>query len=285
MTLSVKDVITLSSRYLKEHGSPSPRLDAEVLTAHVLGLRRIDLYLAPERPLTDAERSLLRAHVRRRGAGEPVAYITGRREFYGIEFLVTKDVLIPRPETEVLVDAVLESLRGRERPLVVDMGAGSGAIACAVAAHHPTARVVGTDISAGALNVARTNADRIVPDGRIRLVRMDALEALAVLPVADAIVSNPPYVADDDPVDPGVRRHEPAVALFCADRGREVSARLMSQAPSRLKPGGFLVIEAGAVPHREWVRERLAADAAWRGVRALRDAAGDVRGFLAVREA
>ncbi len=281
--LTVKEILARTTRYLKEHGSPSPRLDAEVLTAHALGVRRLDLYLAPERPLDAAEVATLREYVRRRGTGEPVAYITGRREFYGIEFEVTRDVLIPRPETEVLVDAVLEGLRGRDAPAVVDVGTGSGAIACSVAARHPTARVLATDLSERALSVARSNAARLVPDGRVRLVRMDGLTALAPAPLTDAIVSNPPYVAEDEPLDPGARDFEPAVALFCGDRGREVSARLIAQAPSRLKQGGLLAIEVGAVPHRDFVRERLAGSGAWHEVRPLRDAAGEVRGFLAVR--
>lgn len=281
--LTARDVIALTSKYLKDRGSPTPRLDAEVLVAHALGTRRLDLYLAPERPLDAAETATLREYVRRRGSGEPVAYITGRREFYGIEFLVTRDVLIPRPETETLVDAVLEGLRGCHAPVVVDVGTGSGAIACAVAAHHPTVCVVATDLSEQALCVARSNAARIVPDGRVRFVRMDVLESLTVAGLVDVIVSNPPYVSEDDPVDPGARDFEPPMALFCGDRGREVSERLIAQAPSRLKRGGLLVIEVGTASHREWVRERLAGSGAWRDVRPLRDAAGEVRGFLVVR--
>ncbi len=281
--LTVKEVLARSTKYLAERGSPSPRLDAEVLAAHALGVRRLDLYLAPERPLDAAEVATLREHVRRRGTGEPVAYITGRREFYGIEFEVTRDVLIPRPETEVLVDAVLDGLRGRDAPIVVDVGTGSGAIACSVAAHYSTARVLATDLSERALSVARTNAARVVPDGRVRLVRMDVMAALAPVPFADAIVSNPPYVSEDEPLDRGARDFEPAVALFCGDRGREVSARLIAQAPSRLKQGGLLAIEVGTLQHRDWVRDRLVGSEAWHEVRPLRDASGEVRGFLAVR--
>lgn len=281
--LTVRQVIALTSKYLKDRGSASPRLDAEVLTAHALGVRRLDLYLAPERPLDAAETATLREHVRRRGTGEPVAYITGRREFYGIEFEVTRDVLIPRPETEVLVDAVLDGLRGCHAPIVVDVGTGSGAIACSVASRHPTACVLATDLSERALSVARSNIGRLVPDGRVRLVRMDVMTALAPAPLADAIVSNPPYVSENEPLDPGARDFEPAIALFCADRGREVSARLIAQAPSRLKQGGFLAIEVGTVQHRDWVRDHLAGSGAWRDVRPLRDASGVVRGYLAVR--
>lgn len=280
--LTVRDVLVLATRYLKEHGSESPRLDAEVLTAHALGIRRLDLYLDPERPLNSGETATLREYVRRRGAGEPVAYITGRREFYGIEFAVSRDVLIPRPETEVLVDAVLEGLCGREHPLLVDVGTGSGAIACAVAARHPTARVVATDISFPALLSARMNVQRIVPDGRVRLISMDVLIGLGEKPFADAVVSNPPYVAEHDPLDEAARRFEPKVALFCADEGREVTSRLLAQAWSRLKPDGFLAIEVGSNHHREWV-EGLLQSGAWRGVRTLRDAAGEVRGYLATR--
>ncbi len=281
--LTVKEVLAKSTQYLQEHGSPSPRLDAEILTAHALGVRRLDLYLAPDRPLSESETATLREFIRRRGRREPVAYITGRREFYGIEFEVSRGVLVPRPETEVLVDAVLEGVRGRVEPLVVDVGTGSGAIACAVAVHCPGARLLASDVSAEALAVARRNARRLVPDGRVEVVCMDVLAALAEAPIADAVVSNPPYVAEDEPLDEEAQRYEPKVALFCGDGGREVSNRLIAEAPNRLKPGGFLAVEVGSPRHREWVRERLLACALLHEVRALRDASGEVRGFLAYR--
>lgn len=283
MLLTVKDALILTTKYLRDHGSPSPRLDAEVLIAHALGIRRIDLYLSPERPVLESERAILRESVRRRGRGEPVAYITGRREFYGIVFEVTRDVFIPRPETEVLVDAVLDALRGLERPSVVDVGTGSGAIACSVAARHPSAVVLATDVSFKALEIARANVTRNGLSHRVFLAQMDVLEGMVAQPCADVIVSNPPYVSKADPIEPAVREYEPATALYCADDGREVSARLMAQAPARLKPGGSLVIEVGAIPHREWVRAYLERAADWRDVRPLRDAAGEVRGFCAVR--
>jgi len=280
--LTVREVLALSARYLAQRGSESARLDAELLTAHVLGVRRIDLYLSPERPLNEQDRTRLREAVRRRGLGEPVAYITGHREFYGIPIEVAPGALVPRPETEVLVDAVLERIRAVASPRVVDIGTGSGAIACAVVANHSTAQVVATDRSRAALNVAALNVRRYAPDGRIVLLEMDVLSGLARRAFADVIVSNPPYVGESEAhlLDRGVREFEPPEALFCEEMGRAVTRRIIEQAPDRLKPGGALILEVGTPAHREFVQQAL-APAGFCALRALKDPAGVVRGFSA----
>lgn len=280
-TLTVRDAIILSAKYLNKHGSQSPRLDAELLLAHVLGVRRIDLYLDPERPLTFAERDSLREYVRRRGKGEPVAYIIGHKEFYGLDFVVNPDVLIPRPETETLVDALLEHLKAVHSPIVVDVGTGSGSIACAVAKHLPKARVIATDISSCALKVARLNAQRL--GVKMLLMQMDILSALAENRFADAIVANPPYVGEDEPVCEA-SAFEPKLALYCDNQGLAISEQLLKQAPSRLKPGGVLVLEVGSQRHRDFVVCLLASSARWNKVIELRDAARVVRGIMAVAE-
>src|ERR1700722_16606403 len=160
------DIVRLSTTYLGDHGSSSARLDSELLCAQALGLRRIDLYLQFDRPLDEQELTSIRELVRRRGKGEPVAYITGTREFYGRPFTVTSDVLIPRPDTETIVERALVALRvgdGRTAR-VADLGTGSGCIAITLAAEVPGTEVVATDISAAALDVARANAEQLDVD-------------------------------------------------------------------------------------------------------------------------
>lgn len=281
--LTVGEILPLSTRFLKEHGSESPRLDAELLTADVLGVRRLDLYLAPERPLTPTETDTLRESVRRRGRGEPIAYIRGRREFFGLDLAVTRAVLIPRPETETLVDAAIQWLRNRggPTPMVVDAGTGSGAIACAIAANLPGARVVATDVCAEALAVAARNVATHGLADRVRLVACNLLEGLAADEVPDLIVSNPPYVAESERplMDRGVLAFEPPIALFSGPEGTDATFTLIDAARARLRPGGALVVEVGTPAQAERVRARM-ADRIAPDVRPLADPAGAVRGFL-----
>lgn len=285
--ITVREVLTLSTRYLEKNGSRSARLDTEILTAMVLGVRRLDLYLAPERPLTGTERESLRGLVRRRGQGEPVAYITGRREFFGLTFRVNPSVLIPRPETEVLVDAVIEWLERRNpvRPRVADVGTGCGAIACSLAARNDGVDVVGTDLSAEALAVAQQNVMELDLEGRVRLVRCDLLQGFESGDALDAVVSNPPYVAEGESglLDPDVRDYEPREALFAGTDGMSVTGRLVHQASRRLKSGGTLILEVGTPSQRDRTRSLLEKDDAFGEVQPLRDAARVVRGLQVER--
>jgi release factor glutamine methyltransferase len=293
--LTVGEVLGRSTRWLAERGSPSARLDAEVLIAAALGIRRLDLYLAPERPLAEDERDRLRELVRRRGAGEPIAYIRGTREFYGFDFAVTPAVLIPRPETEVLVDEVLARLSaavgaqsqadGAPSPAVADVGTGSGAIACAVALREARVRVVATDASEAAVEVARRNVAAHGLDGRVELHCCDLLDAVPREPCLDAVVSNPPYVAEDEAglLDASVRDFEPHSALFAGPDGMAVTRRLVDEAVPRLKPGAPLVVEVGTPAQAARVEALLRGTPGLCDVRALPDAAGVVRGYAAVR--
>jgi release factor glutamine methyltransferase len=226
-------------------------VDAEVLVAHGLGLRRLDLYLQHDRPLSDAELDRLRALVRERARGVPVAHLTGTREFRSLPFRVTRDVLVPRPETEDLVDAALEALRDVASPRVCDVGTGSGCVAISLLVERPDARAFATDVSPAALAVARENAAaRAVAD------RFDAREGSILEPLRgdpahgrlDAVVSNPPYVVRGDPtLEPGVAAHEPAVALYVeGDDPLSTAAAVAREALDALAPGGFLAIEVGA---------------------------------------
>ena len=283
--VDIREVVALSTAFLRDCGSDSPRLDAEILAAHALGLRRLDLYLYPDRPLTEPERDRLRGLVRRRAGGEPVAYLTGTRDFHGITLRVSPAVLIPRPETEVLVDACLDFLAGRTDACIADAGTGSGAVACAIAASHPTVRVVATDMSAEALAVAAGNVAALGLQERVSLVQCDLVSALG--PGLDAVVSNPPYIGERERagLDRSVRDFEPAIALFSGPYGMEATTRLVEQATTRVRAGGILVVEVGVPDQRDAVERLLRGRGAWMDVTGLRDAGRVVRAFRAVRRA
>jgi len=222
------DVLRLSTTYLGEHGSTSARLDSELLCAQALGLRRIDLYLQFDRPLDAEELTSIRELVRRRGKGEPVAYITGTREFYGRPFAVTRDVLVPRPDTETLVQRAVEFLRARPGAelRVADLGTGSGCIAITLAAEVRAAAVTATDVNAAALDVARANAAALDVDvSFVECSWADSLDG-----GYDLVVSNPPYVttAEFDAVDRDVRDFEPRGALVGGDDGLDAYRALLA---------------------------------------------------------
>jgi len=234
--------------YLKQHGSDTPRLDAEVLLAKTLGCQRIELYTTFESVPGDQVRTAFRQLVRRRAEGMPVAYLVGRREFYSMSFRVTPDVLIPRPETELLVVALLDLARERpanEQITICDVGTGSGIIAVCAAKHLPAARVTAIDVSRAALEVARTNAAEHGVEDRIELVESDLFAAVPAERRFDFIVSNPPYVRESElaSLPPDVRHFEPRQALVAGERGTEVIESLVPQAAERLSPGGHLLVE------------------------------------------
>jgi len=221
------DVLRLSTTYLGDHGSTSARLDSELLCAQALGLRRIDLYLQFDRPLDEEELSAIRELVRRRGKGEPVAYITGTREFYGRAFAVTPAVLVPRPDTETLVQRALALLRDRPGAAlrVADLGTGSGCIAITLGAELPGLRLVATDVSAAALDVARGNAAALgVEVEFVECSWADTLDGSF-----DLVVSNPPYVttAELAAVDRDVRDFEPRGALLGGEDGLDAYRALL----------------------------------------------------------
>jgi release factor glutamine methyltransferase len=229
-------------------GVSSPEWDAERLLRHVLGWDRATLVANPDRPVLEAEAERFRALLARRAAREPLQYILGTQAFWQHDFLVSRAVLIPRPETELLVETSLELLKGVERPLVVDVGTGSGCIALSIAAERPDAEVHATDISEAALDVARENARRLGLEGRVRFHHGNLLEPLSGLEVhVHLVVSNPPYVdpAERDALAPEVRDHEPMTALFASDP-KAFPARLARAARDVLRPGGSLVVEIGA---------------------------------------
>ncbi len=226
------------------NASETPRLDAEVLLAHTLGWSRARVLSRLQETITNETLHQFRTLTLRRAAREPVAYLVGRKEFYGLEFVVDRRVLVPRPETETLVDAALEWAKQRPAPLVIaDVGTGSGCIAVALAVHLPQAHIYAIDLFCEALAVARQNVMRHRVDARVTLLTGDLLAPLPQ-PV-DLLVSNPPYTILDE-VDTGVRMHEPHVALDGGHDGLAVYRRLLAAAPAALQPGGALMLEIGA---------------------------------------
>jgi release factor glutamine methyltransferase len=270
--MTLREALTRATRQL----DASPDLcagaarDAALLLRHALGISHAAQLADPKRRLTPAQQAAFDALVQRRLANEPIQYITGEQEFYGLALGVTPAVLIPRPETEQLVEAVLAEL-DPTRPLrILDVGTGSGAIAIALAHHLPRAHVTAVDLSAAALEVAASNAARHGLTNRIRFVQSDLLDALppGELPF-DFIVSNPPYVptADRGSLHPQVRDHEPAAALFAGPDGLDVYRRLIPQARAALRPNGILALEIG-----QGQREAVAALLAdWNELRFLDD--------------
>ena len=246
---TVLRLLNSSTDVLAERGSPSGKADSQLLLGHVLGMSKTDLYINAQRPVDEAERDQFRALIKRRGAGEPVAYILGTVGFWSLDLAVDSRVLIPRPETEHIIELVLAFTRQfqYEAWRIVDVGTGSGALALALAQELPEASVLAIDVSADALDVATANADSCGLRDRVRFSQGDVLAPLRGREaVVDVVVSNPPYVAEDDPeIEPNVRAFEPAVALFAADDGLAIARRLVSDAARALVPGGLLLMEHG----------------------------------------
>jgi release factor glutamine methyltransferase len=268
---TVRELLGPAREYLEGKGVRSPRLDAEYLLAHVLGIERLELYLDHDRPLTPAEVDRLRELVRRRGRREPLAYLLGSWSFYGLELRCDARALIPRPETEILVEHCLALLEGLGEPSIVDVGTGTGAIALALAARLPAASVTAVDLSPGALALAAENAAANALEDRVELLEGDLL-----VPVADRrfdlVVSNPPYVAEGHEVDPEVAGYEPALAVYAGDEGRAILDRLATGAKAVLRPGGHLAVELGD-GQAPWFAGRL-AELGYGSVEVTRDLRG-----------
>ena len=241
--MTLLEVLQSTTAYLKKRDIESPRLNAEHLLAHALQRRRLDLYLEFERPLAEAELAPLRELVRRRGEGEPLQHLLGTVEFAGRVFLCDKRALIPRPETEELVERLIQAATPHPSS-ILDVGTGSGVIALTLAAQFPEAEVNAIDISDDALALARENAARLDMPNRVRFAKGDLLTGLEG--IYDLIVANLPYIAAVD--RPGLSRevqHDPEVALLAGDRGDELVRKLISSARSYLRPGGMLALEVG----------------------------------------
>jgi release factor glutamine methyltransferase len=248
----LKDALKSAVDHLAAAQAPSPRMNAELLLMFTLGCDRAHLFAHPERQLTNVEQTRYQEAVSRRATGEPAQYITGHQEFWGMDFIVTPSVLIPRPETEHVIETVLRLSQEIDKAgqasssawRIVDVGTGSGCIAVALAKEFPHAEIHATDISPAALEIARANAARHQLESRIHFHQTDLLQGLEHGPF-DFVVSNPPYVgeSEEDQVQLEVRKFEPRGAVFAGPTGLEVIERLIPQARAASKPGGWLVME------------------------------------------
>jgi release factor glutamine methyltransferase len=263
---TVREALESAQIALTAAGCATPRLDAEVLLAHVLGVDRAALITDPGRALTGEQARAFMDAARRRREREPVAYITGTKGFRMLDLAVDRRVLIPRPETEHVVEAALDLPAGAR---VVDVGTGSGAIALALKSERPDLEVIATDVSVDALAVARANAERLNLD--VTFVQGDLLAGVE----ADAVVSNPPYVGEDETVMPEVARYEPRVAVFAAGEGLAVIRRLVGA------PVAFMALEMAG--HQGDAVEALLRAAGFAGVERVRDLAGIERVMVARR--
>ncbi|MDW8361344.1 MAG: peptide chain release factor N(5)-glutamine methyltransferase [Myxococcales bacterium] len=245
---TIRRVLSWMTADLRARGIETARLDSELLVAHALGANRLALYLDLDRPLTPDELASIRSlHLRRR-AREPVAYIVGRREFWNRDFEVGPAVLVPRPETELLVERALAIVPADSAATVLELCTGSGCVAVSLALERPSLRVVATDVSAAALEVALRNASRHRVSGRVELRRGDLWDAVLENERFALVVANPPYVAEEDigSLAPEIRDHEPRAAVSGGPGGLQVIERIAQGARAHLEPGGRLLLEVGA---------------------------------------
>lgn len=254
--------------------------DAELLLMHVLDAGRAVLIAYPERALTPDQQSRYSAMIEQRLASTPIQYITGEQEFWGLRFLVTPDVLIPRPETEHLIETLLTRIPRDKAIAIADVGTGSGAIAVALAHSLPLAHVTALDISTAALDIAKENAEANGVISRMEFLESDLLTAVTGRQF-DAVVSNPPYIAleERNTLHPQVSEHEPALALFSGNSGYEIYERLIPQAWNALKPGGWLLMEIGQ-KQQEHISTLLHG---WKSVEFIADLQGIPRVAVASR--
>ena len=274
-TWTVNRLLAWTRDFFKKKGIKKPQLEAEILLAHAMNTKRIELYTAYETEPTEAQRTLFRDLVKRRGSSEPSAYLTGSREFYSLSFKVDRNVLIPRPETEDLVLQTLDTINTYTEtiPIIADVGTGSGIIAITLAKRSPMVRIIAVDLSAEALTVARSNAETHSVSDRIEFRQSDLLEQ--VTETLDIVVSNPPYISqvEFEALPEDVKNFEPQTALLAGTKGTEVVERLIPQSAARLRSGGHLLLEVSPMIAQS-VAELLHG---WDNVQILLDSAGRQR--------
>jgi len=244
--LTVLESLNLSTDYLQKHGIVSPRINAELLLSSILNCKRLDLYLAFDKPLSDDEQEKYRNFLKRRAKFEPLQYITGSVEFYGIEIKVNPSVLIPRAETEILIDTVIEQVKKEDEINILDIGCGSGNISIALAANIPNCKVFGTDISNDALKISMENAEANGVKNKIEFYQKDILtDDFSDLPKMDVIVSNPPYVSEEKfaMLQNEIKFFEPNIAVTDFSDGYKFYRAISERAKQLLKPGGKIFFE------------------------------------------
>ena len=277
------ELLTATTDFLRSRGIPSPRLDAELLIGHALGLNRVGVYLNFDRPIRDEELEPIRVMVRRRANREPVAWILGKKEFYGRDFAVGPGILVPRPDTETLIEALLARLGDADPTFVADIGSGSGCIGLTLAAEKPGVRLFAVDVSEIALATTKQNVEALGLKERVAVLRGSLLEPIPASRPLDWVVSNPPYIPtlDLDGLQPEVRDHEPRIALDGGADGLDVYRRLIPAAAARARVG--IALEVGAGQARA-VAE-LVRDAGLGEVAIVRDLGGIERVVIGTRPA
>lgn len=274
---TIGKILAWTAEYFAKNGIESPRLDAEVLLSHVLQKERIYLYVHFDEPLNKDELAFYKECVKKRSQKIPIAYIIGKREFMGLDFMVTQATLIPRPDTEILVEESIGRLRNFEGSniRIADLGTGSGAICLSVLDNISNATAIAVDISADALEVARRNAEAIGVADRVEFVQGDMIEAISGMEPFDAIVSNPPYIKSGDipTLAPDVRCYEPVSALDGGTDGMDFYRRLVSSGPKFLNGGGFLAVEMG-IGQVDGIRAMAHCNPAWKSFDIIKDLAG-----------
>lgn len=282
----VVDLLDWTTQYFAKHAVPNPRLDAEVLLGHLLEKTRLQLYLHFEMPVFQEHLAPYRELIKKRLEHTPVSYLTNRKEFMSLDFYVDERVLIPRPETEQLVETILTEKTGDSDSLL-ELGTGSGVIATSLAVHQPEWDIIATDISEPALAVAQKNAETHACTAQIKFLSGDLFEPIKAMDPTgeirfDWIVCNPPYIkkTEWDTLSPDVREYEPEIALFAGDDGLTVIRRLIAEAPEYLAPNGKLIIEIGDT-QGDTVRPLIDAEPAYCTHELLKDYAEKERIVLA----
>ncbi len=290
---TVRRILDWTCGYLERNGDEHPRLSTEWLLCNATGLTRVELYMNFDQPLMPDERAIMRESVRRRAAGEPLQYVTGEMPFRHIVLRCEKGVLIPRPETEILVDVALESLKNRGdacggAPLVLEIGTGTGCIALSLASEHEGTRVIATDLSPAAVKLATRNRDALNLAGVVEVVECDLADGVpdVLMGRFDLLVSNPPYIPSDilaHDVPSEVKDHEPELALDGGDDGLDVFRRILELAPRALAPGGALCVELFE-DNVDMAADLVRAEPGWESAEVREDLTHRPRVLVAVRE-
>ena len=288
--MKLKEVLDRTIEFFKEKKIETPRLDAEILFADALGLKgRVDIYLQYEKPLKEEELQRCRETVKRRAAGEPVAYILGKKDFYGYSFSVGPGVLIPRPETELLVEKAIQWLQANKldsleySPKILDMGCGSGCIGYSILKSIPGARLVSIEKSPEAVAIAKANAEKLGLISQVEILGSDCDEITFSQESFDVIVANPPYISTSDTrVDEEVRKFEPASALFAENEGLQFLEAWSSRASSWLKRPGFMGFEMGFEQGKK-MKEHFQSIEKFDSISIVKDLAGLDRHIIGVR--
>ena len=273
--ITVLEAIKLSTEYLDKKGVELPRANAEILLAEILKCKRLELYLSFEKPLNEKELNQYREFIRQRGSRIPLQYITGHVEFFGMEFIVNHNVLIPRPETELLVEKIILENNKSTEFRILDIGIGSGNISVVLAKHLPNARVTGIDISESAINTAKQNAGLNLITDNLEIIRFDIFnDDLSQLNKYDIIVSNPPYISQEDykELEPELKFHEPRIALTDGNNGFTFYKKIVNSAAQLLYPGGKIYFEVGKDQHAKIFKILLENN--FRNVHFLKDYSG-----------